>query len=83
MVSSLSDPISPKLGCVNIDIFLFRLAAFFLLVLLVLLEQFFLNLLQTPLEDDEEDLPFDINFFGSELTQPFQELSRYSVSLPG
>ena len=79
MVSSLSDPISPKLGCVNIDIFLFRLAAFFLLVLL---EQFFLNLLQTPLEDDEEDLPFD-NFFGSELTQPFQELSRYSVSLPG
>ena len=83
MVSSLSDPISPKLGCVNIDIFLFRLAAFFLLVLL---EQFFLNLLQTPLEDDEEDLPFDpgdINFFGSELTQPFQELSRYSVSLPG
>ena len=81
MVSSLSDPISPKLGCVNIDIFLFRLAAFFLLVLLVLLEQFFLNLLQTPLEDDEEDLPFDINFF--ELTQPFQVLSRYSVSLPG
>ena len=80
MVSSLSDPISPKLGCVNIDIFLFRLAAFFLLVLL---EQFFLNLLQTPLEDDEEDLPFDINFFGSELTQPFQVLSRYSVSLPG
>jgi hypothetical protein len=82
MVSFLSDPISPKLiGCVNIDIFLFRLAAFFLLVLL---EQFFLNLLQTPLEDDEEDLPFDINFFGSELLpQPFQVLSRYSVSLPG